>query len=104
MQIIVHIGNHPEVSPDFVNVVETLLSEKLGRFSDRITRLEVHFADENSSVKSGPDDKRCTIEARPKGMEPVAVSANAPSFMISVRGAIDKLKSLLDSTLGKQKA
>ncbi|MEL6796637.1 MAG: ribosomal subunit interface protein, partial [Planctomycetota bacterium] len=38
----------------------------LGYLADRLTRVEVHLGDENAH-KSGPADKRCLIEARPKG-------------------------------------
>lgn len=104
MQIQVHTDNHLDVSSDFVQTVEEMLSEKLQRFSSRITRIEVHFTDENSSAKSGPDDKKCVLEARLNGLQPVAVSATAPSLIPTLRGAIDKLRSLLDSTLGKLNA
>jgi ribosome-associated translation inhibitor RaiA len=104
MQIQVHTDNHIDASSDFVQRVEEILTEKLQRFGSRITRIEVHFTDENSAAKSGPDDKKCVLEARLNGMQPVAVSATAPNLIATLRGAIDKLRSLLDSTLGKLNA
>lgn len=50
--------------------IETALS----RFTDRITRVEVHLRDDKQK-RRGPDDKRCTMEARPAGDKPLAVDA-----------------------------
>lgn len=77
-----------------------LISEKLKRFSSQITRLEVHLADGNSH-KTGPADKQCTIEARLQGLQPVTVTGNGDNVEQAVRGALDKLKSSLDTVLGR---
>jgi ribosome-associated translation inhibitor RaiA len=69
----------------------------LGRFSDRITRVEVHLSDQNSD-KSGQDDKRCRMEARLEGRNPTAVTHQAASLGDAVDGAADKLKRALAST------
>ena len=45
------------------------ISSRLGRFSDQITRIEVHLSDENAE-KGGGSDKRCVIEARLEGRKP----------------------------------
>ena len=76
------------------------LQEALNRFSDQITRVEVHLSDENAH-KEGSDDKRCLLEARLKGMKPIAVSHNAETLDFAVSGAIDKLMKTLESTIGK---
>jgi ribosome-associated translation inhibitor RaiA len=79
------------------------ITEALSRFSTHITRLEVHLADENGA-KEGKDDQRCTIEARLDGMQPVVVTNHADTIDQAVKGATDKLKSALDSVLGKLKS
>lgn len=77
-----------------------LLESTLDRFSDQITRIELHLSDENSR-KEGPGDKRCALEARVKGLQPVAVTHSAESLDQAVSGAADKMKNLLETTLGK---
>lgn len=77
-----------------------IISEALSRFSDQITRLEVHLTDENSH-KSGQNDKRCMLEARLEGMKPIAVTNNAGTHEQAVKGAVDKLKTSLDTVLGR---
>lgn len=80
----------------------TTLSDSLSRFSDQITRLEVHLTDENSN-KEGQNDKRCMLEARLEGHQPFAVSNNGDTIEQAVKGAADKLKSSLDTVIGRMR-
>ena len=80
--------------------IEAQLRQKLGRFEERLTRLEVHVGDLNGA-KGGGDDKRCTIEARPRGSDPVSVTAQAGDVDAAARQAGAKMVSLLDSHFGK---
>lgn len=77
-----------------------LITSKLKRFEEGITRLEIHLSDENGK-KTGKNDIRCMLEARPEGLQPIAVSNDGNTKEEALRGAIDKLKSALDSKLGK---
>ena len=56
----------------------------MAHLSDRITRIEVHLSDENS-LKGGDHDKRCMLEARIAGMQPLAVTHLAESLVAAVR-------------------
>lgn len=76
------------------------LKKKLNRFSEYITSVEVFFADENRG-KTGIDDKRCTIEVRPKNMKSEAVTHNADTLAHAFNGAVDKIRSLMDTRIGK---
>jgi len=78
-----------------------IIEEALKRFSDKISRVEVHLADENGK-KTGPNDIRCLIEARLDGHQPIAVTNSANSNIDAIEGAIKKLKSSLEKTLGKK--
>ncbi len=100
MQIKVHTDAHIEASDAFSKWVESELSDKLARFRDHITRVEVHFADDNAD-KSGNQDKRCLLEARLAGHDPVAVSHHAPKVADALSGSMDKLRRALDSTIGR---
>ena len=100
MQVQVHtdhnIGGREALSVHVQGVVESAL----GRFRDRLTRVEVHLSDQNSG-KGGDDDKRCMIEARLAGRQPTAVTHQAATLDQAIDGAIDKVKSALDSTVGR---
>ena len=65
-----------------------------------LTRVEVHLSDENGG-KSGPKDKRCKMEARPKGHQPILVSHDADSLTQAVEGAAQKLEHALEHLFGK---
>ena len=92
--------NNIEGSERLNEYFSTTLSESLNRFSNQITRLEVHLTDENSN-KEGQNDKRCMLEARLEGIQPIAVTNNADTIEQAVKGAVDKLKSSLDTVIGK---
>ncbi|MBN1181110.1 MAG: HPF/RaiA family ribosome-associated protein, partial [Bacteroidales bacterium] len=49
------------------------INSSLRRFAGQIMRLEVHLSDQNAE-KSNIDDIQCRIEARLKGLQPVAVT------------------------------
>ena len=76
------------------------VSHVLGRFADYITRVEVHLSDENAE-KSGSAGKRCVMEARPSGHQPVAVTHHGATLQEAYVGAAHKLQSLLASTIGR---
>jgi hypothetical protein len=80
--------------------VESAVESALGRFAGQLTRVEVHLGDENAD-RSGLDDKRCSMEARPAGQQPVAVAHNAATVEEAAAGAAQKLARLLDSRLGR---
>lgn len=79
-----------------------LISNKLDRFSERITRVEVHLSDENAN-KGGQNDKRCLLEARMEGKKPITVTNLANTHEQAVEGAIDKLKTSLDTIIGRER-
>lgn len=76
---------------------EDAIKGALARFEDRVTRVEVHFADENGSDKHAADDKRCTLEARLAGQQPTAVTHHAATVREALTGAINKLEALLNN-------
>ena len=81
--------------------IEAILEQVLARFSDQITRIEVHLSDENSAAKSGMVDKRCLLEVRLAGRQPASVSEQAETVDQAVKGAAQKMVSSLESELGK---
>ena len=86
---------------DLAHQVKTVVQNSMERFSSQITRVEVHLSDENSGKKFGTEDKRCLLEARLAGLQPLAVSHQAATMELAVDGAVDKLMRSIDATLGK---
>ncbi len=81
--------------------VEEQLEGAIGRFADRLTRVEVHISDENSPSKHGSADKRCLLEARPAGLKPVTVEERSDDLYAAVKGAVGKLERVLEKRLEK---
>ncbi|MCL4721991.1 MAG: HPF/RaiA family ribosome-associated protein [Gammaproteobacteria bacterium] len=100
MQIQVNTDRNIEGHEALATHVRTVLGDQIGRFSEHVTRVEVHVSDVNSH-KTTDGDKRCLMEARVAGRQPIAVSENAGNVRQAVDGAAHKLKRALDSTLGK---
>jgi hypothetical protein len=103
MQIQINTDRNIEGRETMAAQVSGIVESALSRFSDRITRIEVHLNDENSDKKGGHDDLRCMMEARLEGRQPVAVSHQAATVDQAVDGAVDKMTSLIDSNLGRQR-
>ena len=81
--------------------VRASVEHALRYFKHKITRVEVHLADENGA-KTGVRDQRCMLEARLQGRQPVASTAHAATLTQAVQAASDKLVSLLETELGRQ--
>jgi ribosome-associated translation inhibitor RaiA len=100
MQIQINTGSHIEGSQRLESFVKSEVEGGLKRFSDQITRVEVHFSDVNGQ-KGGHDDKRCVMEARLKGVKPIAATHQAATLDLALSGCMEKIKKSLDSTLGR---
>ena len=80
--------------------IEAAVRQKLARFEDRLTRLEVHVSDENAA-KGGADDKACMIEARPRGGKPIGVTEHASKVDDAARKAANTMAQRLERHFGK---
>ena len=102
MTIQINTDNNVENSARLKSYFTEELQKSLARFEDKVTRLEVHFTDENGD-KFGLNDKRCVIEARPENMPPVAVTEHADTIEKAFSGALDKIKKVLTTTYEKKR-
>jgi ribosome-associated translation inhibitor RaiA len=100
MKIQVNTDHNTPGSESLNNFIDTVLNAELDHFSEHITRVEVHLADENAG-KSGENDKRCVIEARVEHRQPIAVTAHGNTYEEAISDATDKIKSSLDTVIGK---
>lgn len=101
MKIQVNTDRNVEGGDALVELVEAEVSSALERFEDRLTRVEVHLGDESGDKDGGGADKRCMLEARPAGMQPVVVTDFSDTVEQAVAGAAQKMQSLLNSTFGR---
>jgi ribosome-associated translation inhibitor RaiA len=96
MKIQVNTDKNVEGGEALSEQIDADLGGALARFADRLTRVEVHLRDESAGRTTG-DDVRCLIEARPAGMDPVAVTHHAATLDEALSGATDKIETLLTS-------
>ncbi len=89
-----------EGSDEFTRRVKAEVSHVLSRFDDRVTRVEVHLSDERGT-HSETSHKRCIIEARPSGHQPVVVTNKGATLEDAYIGAAKKVQRLLESILGR---
>jgi len=102
MQILVNTDDHTDGNSELTHQVEAVVEAALGRFRDRITRVEVHLADDNGRQKFGDNDKLCVMEARLAGIPPIAVSHTGSSLEQALDGAAGTLEKTLKRTLGRK--
>jgi len=83
-----------------IDFFSSQIAEALQRFDAHLTRVEVHLKDENGR-KDGFNDISCLLEARIEGRNPIAITNQADTIESAVKGAIDKIKTAIESILGK---
>src|SRR3954470_2228488 len=69
----IHADNQVESDNGRDGRLEEQIRQRLARFEDRITDVEVHVSDINGS-RGAHSDLRCTLEARVNGLPPIAVA------------------------------
>ena len=81
--------------------LETVVKDAMGRFGERVTRIEAHLSDVNGSVKAGGDDIHCTLEARLVGLEAIVVKGHAGSAHQAIESAVRKLQRAVGAEIAK---
>jgi len=102
MLIQINTDKNIEGTVELISHFTEVLKDSLSRFDDQVTRLEVHLSDENGSKNAG-DDKKCVLEARLKGANPVVVTTIAATLHQSVKAASDKMFLTLEKNLEKKR-
>jgi len=102
MIIQINTDSSTKATEEFSTRLKDLVNSDLGRFGEMITRVEVHLSDENAG-KNSVNDKRCVMEARLEGRQPIAVTNQADTHESAVMGALDKMRSSLETITGKMR-
>ena len=100
MQIQVNSDNHIQSSIRLEEWVRTTIESTLERYEEDLTRVEVYLRDENGD-KPGPHDLSCRLEARPKGHQPLSVSAKGDTLEQAIDSAATKLEHALEHLFGR---
>lgn len=100
MNIQINTDNNVVGNEKLEATLNSIISNKLERYSDQITRIEIHLSDQDGP-KNGVQDMRCLLEARLEGLQPIAVTNSANNAELAARGALNKLDNLLKTKLGR---
>ena len=103
--MIIQINTDKNISGNqkLLTYINTKIAGEFSRFSDHISRIEVHLSDENGS-KGGQDDKRCMLEARLKNRQPIVATSEGGTLEQAVNDTIDKVKTLIDTISSQKKS
>jgi hypothetical protein len=101
MQVLVTTDNHIDGTVRLKQFVESDVRSSMERFGPQLTRVDVHLKDLNSDKKEIGDDKRCVVEARLGGLQPITVSHDAATVDQAVSGALETLERAMDRTIEK---
>jgi hypothetical protein len=105
MKVLINSDNHIKVDAAITDMAQAEVDRALNRFEDRLTRVELYLSDLNGPKEGDHlEDKRCVVEARPAGMQPVSVTQDAMTVAEAIGGAVNKMKRLLESAAGKEEA
>ncbi len=102
--MIVQINGHSHADVDSRKItwMQTALGEEFARFADQISRVEVHFSDENGVDRKGSDDIRCLMEVRLNGKQPINVESRRDSVENAFREAASAMLRRMESLHGKE--
>ena len=101
MQIEIRTDRNIEAHENLAVHIKSVVEAALSRFTDRISRVDVHLTDVNGH-KDGHDETRCVMEARIGGRPPIAVTSQEATLDEAVDAAAGKLKRLIENTFGRE--
>ncbi|MEX1202570.1 MAG: HPF/RaiA family ribosome-associated protein [Ferruginibacter sp.] len=102
MLIQINTDKNIEGTTEMISHFTTLIQDQLQRFDEHITRIVVFLSDENASREAG-NDKKCILEARPKGKDPIVVTTVTDTIHQSVKIASEKMFLTLEKSLEKRR-
>ena len=101
MLVQINTDNRIEGSDDAAAAIEERVRERLSRFGDRLTRVEVHLRDVDGD-RNGPKGIEAKIEVRPAGGQPLVATGDGADSDAAVAGALRKAVDVLDRSFSKQ--
>jgi hypothetical protein len=102
VRVQINIHGDKDVSPEVQTEIEEMLRDRLERFGDLFTRLEVYIA-RNEAVHAGMDIYRCGIEARAAGKPPIKVHHGAKRPDLAAEGAVVKLITATERRVARKR-
>jgi hypothetical protein len=103
MKVLVNSDNQIKVDEEIIKLAQAEVDRALSRFEVRLTRVELYLSDLNGPKEgSHLQDKRCIVEARPAGSQPVSTTADETTVAEAIAQAVNKMKRLLETSAGRE--
>lgn len=102
MKVQINIHGDKDVSGEVRAEIEDMLREKLRRFGDHFTRLELYLA-RNEDVNARMDIYLCGIEARAAGKPPKKVHHGARRPDLAAEGAVVELITATERRVARKR-
>jgi ribosome-associated translation inhibitor RaiA len=99
MEIQISVGKNLQEKKMLSGLLTPFISDMLSRYKNKITQLEVQLSDEKNGHENGWSDKQVKLEAYLKDKNPITVSDQNSNYVQAVKGAVDKLRATLYTTL-----
>ena len=102
MQVQVHAGDNVQGGESLAQWAQDEVQNKLSRFREHVTRVEVYLTDVDA-LRNGGKGKRCVMETRATGRQPLAVNAEGEKIAEAFNAALDKLHRALETDIAKMR-
>ncbi|MGS4946386.1 hypothetical protein ACVDG3_12965 [Meridianimarinicoccus sp. RP-17] len=102
MKVQINIHGDKDVSAEVQAEIDGILRDKLRRFGDLFTRLEVYIA-LNQDTNARMDVYQCGIEARAAGKPPIKVHHGARRPDLAAEGAVVKLITATERRVARKR-
>lgn len=103
LQILIQTDKNIENSAGLEEHVRNSVNKAMAHFDERLTRVEVHLRDVNGD-KYGDRDHECMMEARLRGLKPLAVTHADSNLHLAIAGASERLRNAVSNLVGRMEA
>ncbi len=101
MQVLLHSDPNIDGNQPMAEHFEAVVKDALGRFGERVTRVEAHLSGVDGQSKAGARSIECTLEARLVGLDAVVVKDHAANPHQAIEGGVRKLRRAVGAVIGK---
>lgn len=101
MQVLLQADKSIEGGQPMADHLESVTKDAMGRFGERVLRVDAHLSDADGRARLGVDSIHCMLEARLNDLPPVVVSEHGPNAHQAIDGAMRKLKRAVGAAIGK---
>ena len=101
MQVQVHTDATIQGGESLESWVRDEVNTKLARLKESVVRVEVFLTGVDALKATGGPGKKCVLETRANGRQPVAVNAEAEKVKDAFNAALEKLRRAVESDLDK---